>query len=1094
MQYDYDAAQISVSEEQRRRQIDDHLQYRSRYQRELDWRRSQYNNAVLREKSLTSQQTKVSQEIDNLKDRQATTADADIKLLIGQEITEATAKYNSLAAAIANAKAEQAEFGSAGQEAAARLQVIGEKVTQLARQLGTRIFHKAMQEAQNFVKSYDAAMTEIQMVTLKTDSEIADTGKGLIKSAIQLKAPVSDVTAAATALYRQGLGDKEVESRLEDVIKFSTTAGVKAADAVKLITVSLSSGLVDSSQQAMDVISALGDSAATTAAEITKGLQKSIYAAKDVGVTYSELVSMLTAITAGTQLGGNIAGTAMQTFMSRYARIGTNEIAYDENGNEISGSNLSTALRSIGIETYKNGSRREFTEVLRELAGQWSDLSDAKRGQISYAFGGTRQYSNLNALLTAFGERDENGKTAIDKYLDISADSSGITDEKYTHYTESLAAAVTNLKNSFDGLIESLTNTSVITGFLDFISNAIQGITQLNTALGGVPGIIAGIAVALTALDALAKTNKTFTTIALIVGGVALAGNLINVASKALTPKKVNPNQNYDDAKNAISAEQTYAKENIKRAKEINERRDANGNLNEADKRELVSSLNVLKDLGMITTDASGSIDTLAASAEKTAKALEGASTAANSYTEKQKQQLYEAGVQDIYDSEEAWKKGNAKLDANMRMAADALNYHPNQWGNVSYAMENVASNIDWTGMQPVRFNNQTYIPSQLSASNIVEILKKYYRDPEAQENQQYKQIAETYAGIVNGTDTTRYKKNTGFGTYNKESIAGLVKEQLTGTEYESRINDITNAVVSNLDNGGKLPQSMLDFAKNYVLWNPETSEPLNVNAIAATAYDNTEEHKKIAAASVYDKLYKNLMTGKNLGVPIDMWIQNVDKNLFDYYMNNNAAVADAFANMTTAEGKFNGNQDALENFYNAVASAGNLYSGAGYRNKKTVSTDALSILESLKGGKDLSDIGSSELDRQAKTNELKTILGEELYSQIQNGNFTHYEQVRKIELETLIAEYEKQQAEIAHLEEFINRFGYKATKAAQAQERQKMLDKLLANKIEIPENLKKIHFSFPQAPHSGQLVLTLKDICKNYGNGDVDRIIYNHY
>ena len=101
-------------------------------------------------------------------------------------------------------------------------------------------------------------------------------------------------------------------------------------------------------------------------------------------------------------------------------------------------------------------------------------------------------------------------------------------------------------------------------------------------------------------------------------------------------------------------------------------------------------------------------------------------------------------------------------------------------------------------------------------------------------------------------------------------------------------------------------------------------------------------------------------------------------------------------------------------------------------------------------------------------------------------GNFTHYEQVRETELNTLIAEYEKQQAEIQHLQDFINRFGAKATKAAQAQERQKMLDKLLENEIVIPENLKKIHFSFPQAPHSGQIVLTLNGICKNYGSGDV--------
>lgn len=96
-------------------------------------------------------------------------------------------------------------------------------------------------------------------------------------------------------------------------------------------------------------------------------------------------------------------------------------------------------------------------------------------------------------------------------------------------------------------------------------------------------------------------------------------------------------------------------------------------------------------------------------------------------------------------------------------------------------------------------------------------------------------------------------------------------------------------------------------------------------------------------------------------------------------------------------------------------------------------------------------------------------------------GNYTHYEEVRKVELQTLMARYEQQQEEIHKLEDFIRRFGYKATKAAQAQERQKMLDKILADKIEIPETLKKIHFSFPPAPHSGRLVLTAEGIGKTY-------------
>lgn len=94
-------------------------------------------------------------------------------------------------------------------------------------------------------------------------------------------------------------------------------------------------------------------------------------------------------------------------------------------------------------------------------------------------------------------------------------------------------------------------------------------------------------------------------------------------------------------------------------------------------------------------------------------------------------------------------------------------------------------------------------------------------------------------------------------------------------------------------------------------------------------------------------------------------------------------------------------------------------------------------------------------------------------------GNFSHYEKVREVELKTLIAAYEQQQEEINKLEDFIRRFGYKATKAAQAQEYQKKLEKM--ERIEIPESLKKIHFSFPPAPHSGRLVMRLQDITKSY-------------
>lgn len=96
-------------------------------------------------------------------------------------------------------------------------------------------------------------------------------------------------------------------------------------------------------------------------------------------------------------------------------------------------------------------------------------------------------------------------------------------------------------------------------------------------------------------------------------------------------------------------------------------------------------------------------------------------------------------------------------------------------------------------------------------------------------------------------------------------------------------------------------------------------------------------------------------------------------------------------------------------------------------------------------------------------------------------GNYSAYERVRKVELESLLARYEAQQEEIAKTEDFIRRFRYNASKAAMVQDRVKRLEKL--ERLEIPESLKKIHFTFPPPPHSGRIALTLSGLGRSYGD-----------
>ncbi len=106
-------------------------------------------------------------------------------------------------------------------------------------------------------------------------------------------------------------------------------------------------------------------------------------------------------------------------------------------------------------------------------------------------------------------------------------------------------------------------------------------------------------------------------------------------------------------------------------------------------------------------------------------------------------------------------------------------------------------------------------------------------------------------------------------------------------------------------------------------------------------------------------------------------------------------------------------------------------------------------------------------------------------------GNYSDYEKLRSQELEELVKRYRQQEEEIAKVEYFIRKFRFNASKASLVQSRVKYLETI--DRIEIPESLKKIHFTFPSPPHSGKEVLMIDDLSKSYGELKVlDRVSLN--
>ncbi|MBV9342541.1 MAG: ABC-F family ATP-binding cassette domain-containing protein [Acidobacteria bacterium] len=99
-------------------------------------------------------------------------------------------------------------------------------------------------------------------------------------------------------------------------------------------------------------------------------------------------------------------------------------------------------------------------------------------------------------------------------------------------------------------------------------------------------------------------------------------------------------------------------------------------------------------------------------------------------------------------------------------------------------------------------------------------------------------------------------------------------------------------------------------------------------------------------------------------------------------------------------------------------------------------------------------------------------------------GNYEKYLAAKQQRLEQLEAAYRNQRERIEQLEVFINRFRYQATKAKQVQSRIKELERMTP--IELPEEERTIHFSFPQPSPSGRIVAEFAGITKCYGEKKV--------
>ncbi len=103
-------------------------------------------------------------------------------------------------------------------------------------------------------------------------------------------------------------------------------------------------------------------------------------------------------------------------------------------------------------------------------------------------------------------------------------------------------------------------------------------------------------------------------------------------------------------------------------------------------------------------------------------------------------------------------------------------------------------------------------------------------------------------------------------------------------------------------------------------------------------------------------------------------------------------------------------------------------------------------------------------------------------------GNYSRFEKQRAEQLMLQQANYEKQQAKKAHLQKYVDRFRYKASKARQAQSRIKMLEKM--EQVAAVQLQNPFQFHFKPIQQAGNPMLTLDHVALGYDNKTILRDI----
>ena len=429
------------------------------------------NNELTRlkvNKDKVFEDTRVSSEVNTLKQMETQFRNGQISA------RQYASQMDNLRTRVAQVSGELRNVNKDGYSFTSMVELAAKKIMIWA--ISTNLVYGSLRQLQlgiSYISALDNSLNEIRIVTNKTQQEVNNLALSYNELAKQMSVTTKEIASVSADLYRQGLNDTDVETRMKSIIQYAKISSMSLKDSNKIITAT-ANATGESVQKIIDIFAALGDTTAADASEIGEALMRVASAAENSSVSLEKTSSWLATISSITRESPSTIGRSLNSVIARYESIKKTGFNQED---ETKINDVVQALSDIGIKaTDSQGQLIDFAKVMDLVGAKFNQLSKNEKSYIATAMFGTYQRNRGLTLLNNYQLSLKNYENAMN--------SAGASEQKFSIYQQSTAARLDELRASWEGLWQSIINSSIIKGTIDSFSFLINSLGNLPTIIG----------------------------------------------------------------------------------------------------------------------------------------------------------------------------------------------------------------------------------------------------------------------------------------------------------------------------------------------------------------------------------------------------------------------------------------------------------------------------------------------------------------------------------------------------------------------------------------------------------------------------------